>query len=56
MSAMDLKEAMATNLRRARHAKRLTQEELADRAGGRREPQPLHKSAAQAFNEVNVDY
>jgi transcriptional regulator with XRE-family HTH domain len=31
--AMDLKEAMATNLRRARHAKGWTQEELADRAG-----------------------
>jgi transcriptional regulator with XRE-family HTH domain len=30
---MDLKEAMATNLRRARHGKNLTQEELADRAG-----------------------
>jgi transcriptional regulator with XRE-family HTH domain len=33
MLAMDLKEAMATNVRRARHAKNLTQEELADRAG-----------------------
>jgi DNA-binding XRE family transcriptional regulator len=31
--AMDLKEAMATNVRRARHARKLTQEELADRAG-----------------------
>jgi transcriptional regulator with XRE-family HTH domain len=31
--AMDLKEAMATNLRRARHERKLTQEELADRAG-----------------------
>jgi transcriptional regulator with XRE-family HTH domain len=30
---MDLKEAMAVNLRRERHAKELTQEELADRAG-----------------------
>lgn len=30
---MDLKEAMAVNLRRIRHAKKLTQEELADRAG-----------------------
>jgi transcriptional regulator with XRE-family HTH domain len=30
---MDLKEAMATNLRRVRHEKKLTQEELADRAG-----------------------
>ena len=30
---MDLKEAMATNVRRIRHAKKLTQEELADRAG-----------------------
>ncbi|HUZ33468.1 MAG TPA: helix-turn-helix transcriptional regulator [Xanthobacteraceae bacterium] len=30
---MDLKEAMAMNVRRARHARRLTQEELADRAG-----------------------
>jgi transcriptional regulator with XRE-family HTH domain len=30
---MDLKEAMATNVRRARHARNLTQEELADRAG-----------------------
>jgi transcriptional regulator with XRE-family HTH domain len=33
MLSMDLKEAMATNLRRVRHAKGLTQEELADRAG-----------------------
>ncbi len=33
MSAMDLKEAMATNVRRARNARKLTQEELADRAG-----------------------
>jgi transcriptional regulator with XRE-family HTH domain len=31
--AMELKRAMATNVRRARHAKELTQEELADRAG-----------------------
>ncbi|QYM74491.1 helix-turn-helix transcriptional regulator [Pseudochrobactrum sp. Wa41.01b-1] len=30
---MDLKEVMARNLRRIRHAKNLTQEELADRAG-----------------------
>lgn len=30
---MDLKRAMATNLRRVRHAKDLTQEELAHRAG-----------------------
>ena len=30
---MDLKKAMATNLRRERHARRLSQEELADRAG-----------------------
>jgi transcriptional regulator with XRE-family HTH domain len=30
---MDLKTAMATNVRLARHAKKLTQEELADRAG-----------------------
>ena len=30
---MDLKEVMARNLRQARHAKKLTQEELADRAG-----------------------
>lgn len=30
---MDLKEVMAKNLRRARHDKKLTQEELADRAG-----------------------
>jgi len=30
---MDLKEIMAMNLRRIRHAKKLTQEELADRAG-----------------------
>jgi transcriptional regulator with XRE-family HTH domain len=30
---MDLKKAMATNVRRARHATELTQEELADRAG-----------------------
>lgn len=33
MLSMDLKEAMATNVRRARHAKGWTQEELADRAG-----------------------
>lgn len=30
---MDLKEVMAVNLRRARHDKQLTQEELAHRAG-----------------------
>ncbi len=30
---MDLKEAMAINLRRLRHAKGMTQEELAGRAG-----------------------
>lgn len=30
---MDLKEAMATNLRRERHAQKMTQEDLADRAG-----------------------
>jgi transcriptional regulator with XRE-family HTH domain len=30
---MDLKKAMAVNLRRQRHEKNLTQEELADRAG-----------------------
>ncbi|TNC96146.1 MAG: XRE family transcriptional regulator [Stygiobacter sp.] len=30
---MDLKEVMAINLRRARHDKKLTQEELAERAG-----------------------
>jgi transcriptional regulator with XRE-family HTH domain len=30
---MDLKKAMAINVRRERHAKDLTQEELADRAG-----------------------
>ena len=30
---MDLKEAMAINLRRERHAKNMTQEDLADRAG-----------------------
>lgn len=30
---MDLKEAMAINLRRARHAREMTQEELADQAG-----------------------
>lgn len=30
---MDLKEVMAINLRRIRHDKQLTQEELADRAG-----------------------
>jgi transcriptional regulator with XRE-family HTH domain len=33
LGAMDLKKAMAVNLRRERHAKELTQEELADRAG-----------------------
>ncbi len=33
MLSMDLKEAMATNVRRVRHAKGLAQEELADRAG-----------------------
>jgi transcriptional regulator with XRE-family HTH domain len=30
---MDLKEAMATNVRRERHERKMTQEELADRAG-----------------------
>jgi transcriptional regulator with XRE-family HTH domain len=30
---MDLKKAMAINVQRARHARNLTQEELADRAG-----------------------
>jgi transcriptional regulator with XRE-family HTH domain len=30
---MDLKEVMAVNLRRIRHDKNMTQEELADRAG-----------------------
>jgi transcriptional regulator with XRE-family HTH domain len=30
---MDLKEVMATNLRRIRHVKKMTQEELADSAG-----------------------
>ena len=30
---MDLKEAMAINLRRERHARKMTQEDLADRAG-----------------------
>lgn len=30
---MDLKEVVAANLRRIRHAKNLTQEELADRVG-----------------------
>jgi len=30
---MDLKDTMANNVRRERHARRLTQEELADRAG-----------------------
>jgi transcriptional regulator with XRE-family HTH domain len=33
MLSMDLKEAMARNVRRMRHARSLTQEELADRAG-----------------------
>lgn len=33
MLSMDLKEAMATNVRRVRHAKGLTQEDLAARAG-----------------------
>jgi transcriptional regulator with XRE-family HTH domain len=31
--AMDLKRAMAVNVRRERNARKLTQEELADRAG-----------------------
>ncbi|TYL85935.1 helix-turn-helix transcriptional regulator [Bradyrhizobium cytisi] len=31
--AMDLKEVMAINLRRIRHVKKMTQEELADGAG-----------------------
>ena len=31
--SMDLKKAMAINLQRERHARDLTQEELADRAG-----------------------
>jgi transcriptional regulator with XRE-family HTH domain len=30
---MDLKDSMAVNMRRIRYAKKLTQEELADRAG-----------------------
>lgn len=30
---MDLKDVVATNVRRIRHAKEMTQEELADRAG-----------------------
>jgi transcriptional regulator with XRE-family HTH domain len=30
---MDLKEAMAINVRRVRHAKKMTQEDLADQAG-----------------------
>jgi transcriptional regulator with XRE-family HTH domain len=30
---MDLKEIVAANLRRIRHAKKITQEELADRVG-----------------------
>lgn len=30
---MDLKEVVAANLRRTRHEKKLTQEELADRSG-----------------------
>jgi transcriptional regulator with XRE-family HTH domain len=33
ISAMDLKRAMAINVRRERHVRKLTQEELADRAG-----------------------
>jgi transcriptional regulator with XRE-family HTH domain len=33
LSFMDLKRAMAINIRRERHARKLTQEELADRAG-----------------------
>ena len=33
IAAMDLKKAMAINVRRERHARKLTQEELADRAG-----------------------
>jgi transcriptional regulator with XRE-family HTH domain len=33
ISSVDLKKAMATNVRRARQAKELTQEELADQAG-----------------------
>ena len=33
MLAMDLKDAMAVNVRRARQARQMTQEELADRAG-----------------------
>ena len=31
--SMDLKRAMAINVRRERHARKLTQEELGDRAG-----------------------
>lgn len=31
--AMDLKDTMAVNLRRIRHEKHMTQEELADRSG-----------------------
>ena len=33
ITAMDLREAMAVNVRRTRHERKLTQEELADKAG-----------------------
>ena len=33
ISSMDLKKTMATNVRRTRQARKITQEELADRAG-----------------------
>src|ERR1039458_10229117 len=33
LSSMDLKRTMAINVRRERHTRKLTQEELADRAG-----------------------
>ncbi len=33
IALMDLKRVMATNVRRERHERKLTQEELADRAG-----------------------
>ena len=33
IAGMDLNKAMAINLRRERHAREMTQEELADRAG-----------------------
>ncbi len=46
---MDLKRAIAINVRRERHARKLTQEELADRAGlSPRYVGPIEREAVSA--------